>query len=226
MIQAALLALRQSVSRPFRIVFFKSVGLAILLLVLFGAGLEWLLARLIDFTNPTVDLAATILTSLGVFAGLVFLVPAISSLMAGVFLDEIAGEVERTHYPDDPPGEPLPLVRSLWLSVRFFVVVVLVNLCVLLVIFVPVVNIAAYLLGNGYLLGREYFSFAAMRFRSEADAAALRKRHGATVFLGGVLVALFAAIPFVNLATPLVATAFMVHMHKRLSRREASPARA
>jgi uncharacterized protein involved in cysteine biosynthesis len=37
------------------------------------------------------------------------------------------------------------------------------------------------------------------------------------VFLGGLIIAAFVAIPIVNLATPLFGMAFMVHMHKQLS---------
>lgn len=222
MIQAAWLALRQALSRPFRLILLKSVGLAVLLLVLFGAGLEWTIARLIDFgDHPNIEVVATVIASLGMFAGLIFLVPPVTSLMGGIFLDEVAADVERLHYPADPPGRPMPLGPSIWLSVRFFLVVLLVNLAVLILLFVPGVNIAAYLIGNGYLLGREYFQFAAMRFMSEPEAGALRKRHGITVFLGGVLIALFAGIPVINLATPIVAAAFMVHLRKRLSLREA-----
>jgi uncharacterized protein involved in cysteine biosynthesis len=47
----------------------------------------------------------------------------------------------------------------------------------------------------------------------------LRRRHGGTVFVAGLFIAGFVAIPIVNLATPLFGTAFMVHMHKRLSGR-------
>jgi uncharacterized protein involved in cysteine biosynthesis len=40
--------------------------------------------------------------------------------------------------------------------------------------------------------------------------------------MAGMLIAAFVSIPIVNLATPVFATALMVHMHKRLteSRRE------
>ena len=65
--------------------------------------------------------------------------------------------------------------------------------------------------------GREYFELAAMRFRSPAEAKAMRKQHAATVFTAGLVIAAFVSIPIVNLATPLFGMAFMVHMHKRLS---------
>ena len=55
-----------------------------------------------------------------------------------------------------------------------------------------------------------------MRFMGPAAARALRREKGLTVFLAGLVVAGFVAIPIVNLATPLFATAFMVHIVKRM----------
>ena len=38
-------------------------------------------------------------------------------------------------------------------------------------------------LANAYLLGREYFELAAMRFHPPEEAKAMRKRHAGYVFL-------------------------------------------
>lgn len=75
---------------------------------------------------------------------------------------------------------------------------------------------------NGYLLGREFFEFAAMRFRSPADARLFRLKHRTTVFMAGLVIAAFLAIPFLNLLTPLFAASMMVHLHKAVSRRDPS----
>ncbi len=77
-----------------------------------------------------------------------------------------------------------------------------------------------FFLATAYILGREYFELAAMRFRPPAEAKLLRKRNAATVYIGGLFIAAFVSIPIVNLATPLFAMALMVHVHKRLSRTE------
>jgi uncharacterized protein involved in cysteine biosynthesis len=74
-------------------------------------------------------------------------------------------------------------------------------------------------LANAYLLSREYFLLAAMRFRPPAEAKAMRRAHRTSIFLAGLIIAMFVSIPIVNLATPLFAMAMMVHMHKRLSQR-------
>ena len=85
---------------------------------------------------------------------------------------------------------------------------------------VPGVNIVAFFLVNGYLLGREFFEFAAMRIRSPDEARLYRSRHSGTVFAAGLVIAAFLAIPILNLLTPLFAAGLMVHLHKMLSARD------
>ena len=120
----------------------------------------------------------------------------------------------------------MPVLRSIVLALKFFGVVILGNLLALFLLLVPGVNIAAFFLVNGYLLGREFFEFAAMRFRSEQEAKDLRRRNAGTVFLAGLVIAAFLAVPILNLLTPLFAAAMMVHLHKAVSAAERRPAAA
>jgi CysZ protein len=217
MIGAALRAARQVLTPPFRAVLLKSLGLTILLLALGWFGLQALADHLLTLQNETVNTIARIVAGLGAAFGLLFLVAPVTAAVAGLFLDDVAEVVERTHYPEDPAGVPVPLVRSLWMSIRFGLLVLGLNLLLLPLLFLPGINLVAWFGVNGYLLSREYFSLAAMRFRDEAGAAVLRRRHRLLVFAGGLLVAALAAIPFANLLTPLFATAFFVHLHKRVA---------
>lgn len=164
--------------------------------------------------------AIGLLAGLGIALALILLVAPVTAMVAGIFLDDIAEGVERTDYPADPPGRPVPALRSLLLSAKFLGIVILGNLCALLLLFVPLVNVAAFFLVNGYLLGREYFEFAAMRFRSEEEARELRRRHSGTVLAAGLVIAALLAVPIVNLLTPAFAAAFMVHLHKTVSARQ------
>jgi CysZ protein len=75
-----------------------------------------------------------------------------------------------------------------------------------------------FFLCTAYILGRQYFELAAMRFHPAEEAKRLRKLHQGTVFVAGLFIASFVSIPILNLATPLFGMAFMVHMHKRLTR--------
>src|SRR5438270_10683029 len=94
---------------------------------------------------------------------------------------------------------------------------ILVYLIALPFVFVAGACFVAFFIATAWLLGREYFELAAMRFRSPTEAKAMRKQNAAVVFSAGLVIAAFVSIPIVNLATPLFGMAFMVHMHKRLS---------
>ena len=220
MIEAARLALADILSPPFRAVMWKSLGLTIGLLILVWLGLEALLGWLVDIQSyPWIETVLSIVAGVGLFIGLAFLVAPATSLFAGLFTDEIAGLVEREHYPADPPGTDVPVLASLRDTIVFTGVVILVILVALVLLLVPGINLVAFFVGNGYLLGREFFEAAARRFYSREDARALRQANGGRVFLGGLVIALFMAIPILNLLTPLFATAFMVHVYKGVERR-------
>src|SRR3546814_18922147 len=74
-----------------------------------------------------------------------------------------------------------------------------------------------YLL-NGYLLGREYFEMVAVRRLDLAGAKRLRRDFRGRVVLAGAVIAFLLTIPLVNLVTPMIATAFMLHVFEGLRR--------
>lgn len=219
MIDAARLAFGDIFSPPFRAVMWRSLGLTIGLLVAIWIALQALLGWLVDIQSyPWIETVLAVLAGLGVVVGLAFLVAPVSSLFAGLFTDEIAGLVEREHYSGEPPGRDIPVLESLRDTIAFTGVVILVNLVALILLLVPGVNLVAFFVGNGYLLGREFFEAAARRFHDRDEARELRQANAGRVFLGGLIIAVFLAIPLLNLLTPLFATAFMVHVYKQTAR--------
>lgn len=216
MFEAAIQAFGETFSPPLRKILFKSLGLALLLLVVLGMVLQSVVTHLITLPYPF-DTALAIIAALGLIAGAVYLVPPITSLVASLFFDDIADQVERRNFPNDTPGKALPIATSTMLSIRFFGLVLLVNLFALLLLIIPGVNLIAFFVANAYLLGREYFELAAMRFRPIAEARALRKENAVRVFLYGMVIACIVFVPILNLITPVFATAFMVRMHKRIT---------
>jgi uncharacterized protein involved in cysteine biosynthesis len=143
--------------------------------------------------------------------------PAVTAFVASFFVDEIAEEVERVYYPAEPAGKALPFARAVTEGTKTALLAVLVYLIALPFIFFAGAGLLVLFFASAYLLGREYFELAAMRFRPVEDAKAFRRQHQATVFTAGLLIAAFVSIPIVNLATPLFGMALMVHMHKKLS---------
>lgn len=213
MLAAAARAWRQLFSPPFRTVFWKSLSLTLAVLAVLVIAIVWGLGALVIWPG-WIETTMQVLGGFALLFGSVFLIAPVTSLIAGLYLDDIAEEVEREHYPQDPPGKELPVATSIGLAIKFFFVVVGVNLLVLLLLLVPGVNLFAFFVGNGYLLGREYFELAASRHMPIVEAKALRRANGPRVFLAGLVIAGLVSIPILNLLTPLFATAFMVHVFK------------
>jgi CysZ protein len=234
MLGAAVKAIGDMFSPPFRLVLAKSVGLAILLLTaavvavfrllewLSGAGTEWLEAFIGPLAHGPLAVLSWIVAialGLGLFTGAVLLMPAATAVVAGLFADEIAGRVEASHYPADPPGVAAPLWQMAVEGVRTAMLAIAVYLCTLPFFLFAGIGALMFFIATAWLLGREYFNLAAMRFHPAAEARALRRGHQAEVFTAGLLIAGFVSIPVLNLATPLFGTALMVHVHKRLIKR-------
>jgi CysZ protein len=232
MFDAAIKALVQMFSPPFRRVLLKSIGLGLILIVLMGIGLNrvfsWMATAGATWAEATAgghtawQILAWVLSvaaTLGIITGALFLMPAVTAFVGSFFVDEIADEVERTHYPNETPGTALPLFRALIEGINTALLAVLVYLCAVPLLFVAGLGLVIMFLANAYLLSREYFLLAAMRFRTPAEAKAMRNAHRGQIFMAGLVIAMFVSIPIVNLATPLFAMAMMVHLHKRLSQR-------
>ena len=223
MISAAQLALSQIVSPPFRAVLWKSVGLTLALLAALWIVIQAVVLQFLVLPFPWMETAFSIASGLGLLIGMAFLIAPVTTLFAGLFLDDVAQIVESESYPGDPPGTPMPIVAGMTIAIKFFAVVVLVNMVALPLVLLLGFGVLVFFIANGYLLGREYFQMAASRFHDERTVKALRLRHGGRIFMAGLMIAGFLAIPFVNLLTPLFATAFMVHIHKRIEARENRP---
>lgn len=225
---AARAAFSRLFSPEFRAVFLKTLGLTVLALVALWFALtglvDWLALPWVHSLLPGLPSWAGwlsgIIAAIALAFGMALLIAPVTAIVAGLFLDDIAEVVERTDFPGDPAGRAMPALRSLVLSIKFLGVVVAGNIIALLLLLVPGINIAAFFVVNGYLLGREFFEFAAMRFRPEAEARALRRKYAGTVFLAGLLIAAFLAVPLLNLLTPLFAAVMMVHLHKAVGARE------
>jgi len=232
MIDAAVKALSQMFTPALRYVLLKAAGLALILIAFLGILMQRFLASWADTGAHWAEQATgvaphavwtglawvlSIIAGLGVITGALFLMPAVTAFVASFFVDEIAYSVEREYYPAEPPGRSLPFLRALIEGIQFAALALLVYLCALPFVLFAGLGIVILFLANAYLLGREYFELAAMRFRSPVEAKAMRKANSAYLFLAGMFVAAFVSIPIINLATPIFGMAFMVHVHKRLS---------
>lgn len=156
----------------------------------------------------------------------ILMVPVASAFIS-MFLETIAGAVERKHYPNLPPARSIGIFEGLVDALKFLGVLLAVNLValVLYLIFTPLAPILFWVV-NGILLGREYAQLVALRRSDAAGAAAFRRRHRPTIFAAGVLMAVPLTIPVVNLLVPILGAATFTHLHYRLTRAEVSPSRS
>ncbi|MET4801967.1 sulfate transporter family protein [Bradyrhizobium sp. LB11.1] len=232
MLDAAVKALSQMMSPAMRSILWRSIGFALVLIVVLAIGLQrllswfatygevWLEGLLGPSWHSSLEVLAWIISiaaGLGVVFGSVFLMPAITSLVASFFVDDVADVVEREYYPAERPGTALPFNQAILEGIKTALLTILVYLVALPLVFLAGAGFLIFFLAAAWLLGREYFELAAMRFRSPEDAKAMRRDNAATIFTAGLFIAAFVSIPIVNLATPIFGMAFMVHMHKRLS---------
>ncbi|MGY4283316.1 CysZ protein [Bradyrhizobium sp. LM2.7] len=232
MLDAAVKALSQMISPPMRSILWRSIGVALVLIVVMAIGLQrllswfatygevWLEGLLGPGWHTSLEVLAWIVSiaaGLGVVFGAVFLMPAITSLVASLFVDDVADHVEREHYPAERPGVALPFSQAITEGCKTALLTILVYLIALPFVLLAGAGFLIFFLATAWLLGREYFELAAMRFRSPEEAKAMRRNNAATIFTAGLIIAAFVSIPIVNLATPIFGMAFMVHMHKRLS---------
>ena len=235
MLQPFIAAFKQLPEPAFRSVLVKSVGLTLAVFIAIYFIASWLLEGMMpdDPAAWTFDLLWLVEVDLSFFAEAVgklvlvvvlfLLFPAVSSLFVALFLDEIAAAVEARHYPNDPPGKGLAMADAFMLSLKFSVVMIVLNIVALLLylplLFVPPLNLIVFYLINGYLFSREYFELVSSRHLGPEAIGPARRRGGGRVFVSGVVIAFLMTAPLLNLLAPLVATAAMVHVYKSLPAR-------
>tara|TARA_Y100001934_G_scaffold75425_1_gene93751 strand:- start:74632 stop:75480 length:849 start_codon:yes stop_codon:yes gene_type:complete len=178
-----------------------------------GWGLwAWLLSLILKFIN--------LLFALSVLFVLAILFPVITTLIIGLFFEDVVAAVEKKHYPGSPVARSQPISEVLGFTLRFVLLVIGLNLlCLplyLILLFVPPLNLVLYYLLNGYLVSREYFGLIAIRHMDPALASKMRRANRGKVLLAGIIITFLLTVPVVNLLTPVIATAFMVHVFYNL----------
>ena len=224
-------ALSQLGDARFRRVVLLGVGLSLALLIAATAGLAWLVQWVTpgDATLPglgEVNWLDDVLSwgALFLLLGLsVFLMIPVASAISSLFLDDVAEAVEEVHYPHLPPARSQSFGDQFRDSVNFLGVLLAANLLalVLYLLFAPAALFIFWGL-NGFLLGREYFTLAALRRHDRAEAKRLRRRHAGTIWLAGVLMAMPLSVPLVNLLVPILGAATFTHLYPPFPGREAA----
>jgi CysZ protein len=186
------------------------------------AALVWWGMRSTDFfpqawADTLVDVAAI---AVALVLPLLFF-PALATAVMGPMLESVADAVEARHYPELLWLRQQKWTEVVWITLRFLAVTVLVNLIALplyaILLFTGLSFVLAYLI-NGYLLGREFFELVALRRMDPKAARILFRNRLGMIWLAGAIITFLFSIPILNLAAPVVATAFMTHVFQALQR--------
>lgn len=219
-------ALGQMDDRAFRRVLFLGLGLTIALLVGIYAGWLALVEAYADapLTLPFVGEVTWIGTLLG-WGGLgviilmsIFLMIPVASAITSFFLEDVADAVEEKHYPTLMPAPKVAFTTALADTVTFFGTMITANILAIFAYAVmPFLVLPIFYALNGYLLGREYFTIAAMRREGRAGAKEMRRKHAGQIWMAGVLMAIPLTIPLMNLFIPILGAATFTHLYHRLA---------
>jgi CysZ protein len=148
----------------------------------------------------------------------IFLMVPVASAITSMFLDEVAQAVEDKHYPQLPKVAAVPFGDALKDTINFLGVLIGAN--ILALILYAIFSFAAPFIFwalNGFLLGREYFTLAAMRRIGRDQAKILRKQHTGTIWIAGILMAMPLSVPLLNLFIPILGAATFTHLYHRIS---------
>lgn len=227
-------ALAQFDDPRFQRVLLLGVALTVLVLIAATAGVVWTVQQL---TGDTITLPwlgeirwlSDILSWGSVFLMLglsVFLMIPVASAVTSLFLENVADAVEARYYPELPPVAHVGFFSGLVDTVNFLGVMIAANLLALVVYLLllftlPPAAPLAFWAVNGFLLGREYFTLAAMRRVGRHRARELGRIYRGTVWLAGTLMAVLLTIPLMNLLVPILGAATFTHIFHALTGAEA-----
>lgn len=220
--RAFLLALGQIGDPRFRKVLLLGIGLTLALLVAAYAAVLWLVSGLVGdqvvlplvgevhWLNDLLSWSSVLL----MMVLSVFLMIPVASAITSMFLDEVAQAVEDRHYPGLPPVRPVPFWDALRDTVNFLGVLIAANLVALVIYLLSGPFSPAVFWGlNGFLLGREYFTLAAMRRIGREGARDLRRRNWPMIWAAGTLMTVPLMVPVLNLIIPILGAATFTHIY-------------
>ncbi len=208
------------------------IGGSGLVFVLLSALVWWIFSAQVDLTSLSLwgwvesllDWIAGFVVVMSLIVVSAILFPGVATIIVGFFLEDVVAAVEKKHYPGEPPARPQPVSEVLASTVRFALSVIGLNLlCLplyLILMFVPPFNLVLYYLLNGYLVSREYFELVALRRMGPAAALQMRRQSRGRILMAGILLTFLLTIPIINFLTPVIATAFMVHVFHSLPGRQ------
>jgi CysZ protein len=190
----------------------RSVAWAALAVLLLAAGLVWGGQHALAGHGTWAGLAGLLGGAGAAVLALLLFLP-LAATIATLFLDRVAGAVERRWYPSLPPARPAPLSQQVWDGIALGLRVLgLQMLALLLAVLLPGVGLVLGWVVAAWAIGRGLFVAVAMRRMDRAGATALYRGRRLAVVAQGALISAGSLVPLLNLVVPVLATAAMVHV--------------
>lgn len=139
----------------------------------------------------------------------------VAAAIAAQLVEPVAMAVERRHYPGLPPPRGASVAVQVAFGLRFGLRLLLIQILLLPLLFVPVVGFALALLVSAHALGAGMVQQTALLRMDMAGARAAWRANRLSGWVLGLLLALMALVPLLNLLVPVIGTAAAVHLLHR-----------
>lgn len=208
-----------------RSVLWQSIGLSLLTALLLWGGLSWLLSSTVligdlPVIGGWIETAVDWLGSIAVFALVILLLPAFLGIYASLYIETICRAVEARHYPQLVTPRHQTIMEAVITGLKFGGLLIVFNLLLLVFIFFPPIYFVVGWAVNGHLLGREYLEMVGFRRMDPRQLRDYRLEKRGPIFMSGLMLAVIASLPVVNLLLPLFGTAMMLHVFEATRDRE------
>jgi len=200
-----------------RAVLWQSIGLSLITAMLLWSGLSWLLSSTeligdVPFVGGWLETAVDWLGSIAVFVLVILLMPAFLGIYASFYIETICRAVEDRHYTHLQAPRNQSVLEAIIVGVKFGGLLILFNVLLLVFIFFPPIYVVLGWAVNGHLLGREYLEMVGFRRMDPQHLREYRLKKRGPIFMSGLMLAVIASIPIVNLILPLFGPAMMLHV--------------
>ena len=212
MVQPMFKALSQLDDPVFLGVVWRSLALSLLAFAGLLAGSMWLVQLWAD-GDGWIGWLLGALGGAAVLLLAIWLYVPVALLIATLYLERIAGAVERRFYPGLPAPVGAPLSVQGWDGVVLALQVLMLQVATLIAsLLLPGIGLVLGYIVTGWAIGRGLFVGVAMRRMSRAQALALYRDRWWAAVGPGILLALASSVPLLNLLVPVVGVAVMVHV--------------
>tara|TARA_Y100000590_G_scaffold456750_1_gene607945 strand:- start:590 stop:1273 length:684 start_codon:yes stop_codon:yes gene_type:complete len=191
------------------------VFLGISILFAWGVGSFWSWVGL-----PFMSFVITIGGFFTFFVGIWVFGPAVIIAINSIFLSDVIRAVEVKYYPNDLQGKEPTFIDDIASTFNLVLIQIILNICIVPFLFFPPIYFILYWFINAYLFGREYFEMVFSRFFKKKIRHRLKANYKYNLYFHGLITAILFTLPLINIFVPLISTASMIHLYKKINKNE------